>query len=92
MRENAFAFRRFREYEQICSCWQGLKGMRTQETVLLQAAPEKEVMMTKQESKYLNYEDYQDFLDAAEGFIRERKESIGNGNHPVWEPARYNSL
>lgn len=28
-------------------------------------------MITKQESKNLNYEDYQDFLDAAEGFIKE---------------------
>ena len=62
MRENAFAFRRFREYEQICSYWQGFKEMRMQEIVLLQAAPEKEVMITKQESKNLSYEDYQDFL------------------------------
>lgn len=70
MRENAFAFRRFREYEQICSCWQGFKEMRMQEIVLLQAAPEKEVMITKQESKNLSYEDYQDFFCAAEGFIK----------------------
>lgn len=28
-------------------------------------------MITKRESKNLNYEDYQDFLDAAEGFIKE---------------------
>ena len=62
MRENAFAFRRFREYEQICSCWQGFKEMRIQGIVLLQAAPEKEVMITKQESKNLSYEDYQDFF------------------------------
>ena len=62
MRENAFAFRRFREYEQICSCWQGFKEMRMQEIVLLQAAPEKEVMITKQESKNLSYEDYQNFF------------------------------
>ncbi|CCZ59015.1 putative ZDHHC-type palmitoyltransferase 5 [Hungatella hathewayi CAG:224] len=62
MRENAFAFRRFREYEQICSCWQGFKEMRMQEIVLLQAAAEKEVMITKQESKNLSYEDYQDFF------------------------------
>ncbi len=62
MRENAFAFRRFREYEQICSCWQGFKEMGIQGIVLLQAAPEKEVMITKQESKNLSYEDYQDFF------------------------------
>ena len=62
MRENAFAFRRFREYEQICSWWQGFQEMGIQGIVLLQAAPEKEVMITKQESKNLSYEDYQDFF------------------------------
>lgn len=48
--------------------------------------------MTKQESKNLNYEDYQDFLDAAEGFISELKNPIGDGNKTVWNPARYSSL
>lgn len=92
MRENAFAFRRFREYEQICSCWQGFKEMRIQGIELLQAAPEKEVMITKQESKNLSYEDYQDFFCAAEGFIKEWTDPIGDSNHPVRDPARYSRL
>ncbi len=77
MRENAFAFRRFREYEQICSYWQGFKEMRMQEIVLLQAAPEKEVMITKQESKDLSYEDYQDFLCG--GRFYQGKEGVNRG-------------
>lgn len=48
MRENAFAFRRFREYEQICSCWQGFKEMRMQEIVLLQAAPESNLVNSQE--------------------------------------------
>ena len=77
MRENAFAFRRFREYEQICSYWQGFKEMRMQEIVLLQAAPEKEVMITKQESKDLSYEDYQDFFVRRKDLSRKGRSQSG---------------
>lgn len=84
IRENVFAFRRLREYEQFCSYWQSLsvKKMR-QWMAAICSSRKRRCMMTKQESKNLNYEDYQDFLDAAEGFISELKNPIGDGNKTV---------
>ena len=65
--------------------------MRIQGIVLLQAAPEKEVMITKQESKNLSYEDYQDFLRGGR-FYQRMEDPIGDSNHPVRDPARYSRL